>query len=74
MKIIAISDDRLGMVLCDKNAIHAMKHYHMNNNSVIVMLGSMAVEISADEIDSLFGADEYKDNEADNKQTESCPN
>lgn len=53
MKILVVDKDQLGTLLCEKNVKHAIKAYNRDNQSFVIMLGSMAVEISIEEINNL---------------------
>lgn len=54
MKIIAVSEDQKGVPLIDKDIRTAIRHFDPVSKEMVILLGSMVVRISKEEIINLY--------------------
>jgi len=53
MTILATDKDQTGIVLLEKDIRNAIKHFDAKAQSVTILLGSMAVRVSIQEVQAL---------------------
>lgn len=54
MKIYAVADDHLMLLLTDKNVAHAIKEFDSDSRTITIMMDKLAVKISVYELQHLL--------------------